>query len=134
MRFLLKCIFWLGGVFLLMPGLTGKQSPQPPRAQTQQNHPSSEKQQQAPSSASPDLVEQWLQAGKTLQEISTFCERNPALCIAGKAAVQQSGEQALIRAKEILSGSALQNNQPPVLPVTGQAPAFKIPVPTQRPG
>lgn len=138
MRFLLKCIFWLGGVFLLMPGLTGKstdtQPPQAPQAQTQQNHLSSGKQQQAPSTASPDLVEQWLQAGKTLQEISTFCERNPALCVAGKAAIQQSGEQALIRAKEVLSGSASQNKEPSASPATEQTPAFKIPVPAQRPG
>lgn len=129
MRFLLKCIFWLGGVFLLMPGLTGKSTDtQPPRA------PQAQTQQQAPSTASPDLVEQWLQAGKTLQEISTFCERNPALCIAGKAAIQQSGEQALIRAKEVLSGSAPQNKEPSAPPATEQAPAFKIPVPAQRPG
>ena len=98
MRFLLKCVFWLGGVFLLMPGIIAKQNPHPSQApQVQQSQSSAPV---ASTKASPDLIQQWLQAGKTLQEITTFCERNPALCVVGKATAQQAGEQAILRAKD----------------------------------
>ena len=135
MRFLLKCIFWLGGVFLLMPGIIGKQTDTAPSTvQTQQAAKHTPANPQTGStSPSSDPVEQWLQAGKTLQEISTFCERNPALCIAGKATAAKAGEQALVRAKDAfdtMTGSAAVKPEPPAQtePLT-----VKIPVPTPRP-
>ncbi|WOC15235.1 DUF5330 domain-containing protein [Pseudochrobactrum sp. MP213Fo] len=129
MRFLLKCAFWLGGVFLLMPGLTGKQTTPPsapPTAPIQSNTSTA-----ALNKASPDLIEQWVQAGKTLQEISTFCERNPALCTAGKTAAQQAGEQALTRAQTAIEGlanPAITKTSPQMLESN-----YKIPIPAQRP-
>lgn len=136
MRFLLKCIFWLGGVFLLMPGIMGKQADnpasQPQNNRAVQTTPQTQPDQNAPA----DLVEQWLQAGKTLQEISTFCDRNPAICMAGKATAQQAGEQALLRAQNALGSfstpaPALQQ-QPAQFPAA-QPLLVRIPVPTPRP-
>ena len=135
MRFLLKCIFWLGGVFLIMPGIMGK-SNEAPAPQQPSRINSTATQQQPQSSAPADLVEQWLQAGKTLQEISTFCDRNPAICIAGKATAQQAGEQALYRAKDAfdaLSAPAPAKIQQADNTASTQPAALKIPVPAQRP-
>ncbi|RBO98704.1 DUF5330 domain-containing protein [Pseudochrobactrum asaccharolyticum] len=136
MRFLLKCIFWLGGVFLLMPGIMGKQADnpalQPQSSRAVQTTPQTQPDQNAPA----DLVEQWLQAGKTLQEISTFCDRNPAICMAGKATAQQAGEQALLRAKDALgsfSTPAPVAQQQPVQSPATQSVLVRIPVPTPRP-
>ncbi len=136
MRFLLKCIFWLGGVFLLMPGIMGKQADnpalQPQSSRAVQTTPQTQPDQNAPA----DLVEQWLQAGKTLQEISTFCDRNPAICMAGKATAQQAGEQALLRAKDALgnfSTPAPAAQQQPVQSPATQSVLVRIPVPTPRP-
>lgn len=102
MRFLLKCVFWLGGVFLLMPGLTGKQTNTvATTTQLQDKNPAVSEQPNDPlNKTSPDLIAQWIQAGKTLQEITSFCDRNPALCAAGKITALQAGEQALTRAKD----------------------------------
>lgn len=136
MRFLLKCIFWLGGVFLLMPGILGKQADNPA------SQPRSNRAAQAPPQTQPDqntpadLVEQWLQAGKTLQEISTFCDRNPAICMAGKATAQQAGEQALLRAKDALgnfSAPAPAAQQQPAQSPAAPSVLVRIPVPTPRP-
>lgn len=136
MRFLLKCIFWLGGVFLLMPGIMGKQADnpasQPQRNRAVQTTPQTQPDQNAPA----DLVEQWLQAGKTLQEISTFCDRNPAICMAGKATAQQAGEQALLRAKDALgnfSAPAPAAQQQPAQFPAAQSVLVRVPVPTPRP-
>lgn len=136
MRFLLKCIFWLGGVFLLMPGIMGKPTDNPAsQSQTNraaQNNPQSQPDQNAPA----DLVEQWLQAGKTLQEISTFCDRNPALCMAGKATAQQAGEQALLRAKDAIvnfSGTTQATQQQTSQSAPAESVLARIPVPTPRP-
>ncbi|MBX8801005.1 DUF5330 domain-containing protein [Ochrobactrum sp. MR28] len=134
MRFLLKCIFWLGGVFLLMPGIMGKQADNPASppqsSRAVQTTPQTQPDQNAPA----DLVEQWLQAGKTLQEISTFCDRNPAICMAGKATAQQAGEQALLRAKDALdSFSAPAAQQQPAQSPAAQSVLVRIPVPTPRP-
>lgn len=136
MRFLLKCIFWLGGVFLLMPGIMGKQSDhsasQPQANPIVQSHSQPQPEQNAPA----DLVEQWLQAGKTLQEISTFCDRNPAICVAGKATAQQAGEQTLQRAKDAFdrfSTSAPAPQQQADQSARMQSATVKIPVPTPRP-
>lgn len=136
MRFLLKCVFWLGGVFLLMPGIINKhQNTAPP---VQQEHVSG---QASITKTSPDLIEQWLQAGKTLQEITTFCERNPALCVVGKATAQQAGAQAVMRAKDTYE--ALLNppaEKPAVKPMAPEPiaesvkpAALKIPIPVPAP-
>lgn len=133
MRFLLKCIFWLGGVFLIMPGLLNKQGSTPPHptAQSQTSIPASDN--QAPSS--PDLIDQWLQAGKSLQEITSFCERNPALCASGALAAQKLGEQQLTRAREAFHNLTTPPATPPV--TNQQHPqqnnSVKIPIPSQRP-
>ena len=135
MRFLLKCIFWLGGVFLLMPGIIGKQTDTaPPAVQPQQavKHTPANP-QTGNTSPSSDPVEQWLQAGKTLQEISTFCERNPALCIAGKATAAKAGEQALVRAKDAFDAMTGSSSVKPEIPVQTEPLAVKIPVPLPRP-
>lgn len=136
MRFLLKCIFWLGGVFLLMPGIMGKQADNP-ASQPQSNRAVQTTPQTPPDQNAPaDLVEQWLQAGKTLQEISTFCDRTPALCMAGKATAQQAGEQALLRAKDALDSFATPApaaQQQPVPSPAAQSVLVRIPVPTPRP-
>lgn len=129
MRFLLKCVFWLGGVFLLMPGIIAKQNPHPSQAPQSQSSASV-----ASTKASPDLIEQWLQAGKTLQEITTFCERNPALCVVGKATAQQAGEQAILRAKDAydaLKNPVMAKQEPSSAEVNPSFP--KIPVPTPAP-
>lgn len=132
MRFLLKCVFWLGGVFLLMPGIIAKQNPHPSQApQVQQSQSSAPV---ASTKASPDLIQQWLQAGKTLQEITTFCERNPALCVVGKATAQQAGEQAILRAKDAydaLKNPVVAKQEPSSAEVNSSLP--KIPVPTPAP-
>ena len=132
MRFLLKCIFWLGGVFLIMPGLLNKQdtTPQPtPHAIGQNQTSIVASDSQTPNS--PDLIDQWLQAGKTLQEITSFCERNPALCTSGAVAAQKLGEQQLIRAQEVfqnMSTAGATNKQH-----SDQNNPVKIPIPSQRP-
>ncbi len=136
MRFLLKCIFWLGGVFLLMPGIMGKQADNPVSQPQNNRAVQSTSQPQPDQNAPADLVEQWLQAGKTLQEISTFCDRNPAICMAGKATAQQAGEQALLRAKDALghfSAPAPAVQQQPVQSSAAQSVLVRIPVPTPRP-
>lgn len=124
MRFLLKCIFWLGGVFLLMPGLTGKQSgaPSTPLIPAANNTNVSALQT---SPIPPDLVDKWLQAGKTLQDISRFCAENPALCIAGKVLVQQAGAQAVDHVVTAYDGH--------VNKVSAKPEALTIPIPSQRP-
>ncbi len=126
MRFLLKCVFWLGGVFLIMPGIVNKSPDAGKQAQQQ-----SATQQSNGKSDAGDPVEQWLQAGRTLQDIAAFCDRNPALCTAGKAALleagQQAGENALNRAKTNLDSLTHPAQAEPV-------PASqKIPLPAQRP-
>ena len=134
MRFLLKCIFWLGGVFLLMPGIMGKQADNPASPPQSSRAVQTTSQTQPDQNAPADLVEQWLPAGKTLQEISTFCDRNPAICMAGKATAQQAGEQALLRAKDALdSFSAPAAQQQPAQSPAAQSVLVRIPVPTPRP-
>lgn len=147
MRFLLKCIFWLGGVFLLMPATT--ETPQDglrPAQQTSAQTHETGNVAAAQTTSSNDVIGQWLQAGKTLQEISSFCTRNPALCEAGKASAQAAGSQALIRAKETFESltDTSSANTPANLTVSqpttsanlqSTQPAFpdKIPVPVPRP-
>ncbi|WP_439273331.1 hypothetical protein [Pseudochrobactrum sp. HB0163] len=128
MRFLLKCIFWLGGVFLIMPGLVHK-SPEPVRQNRQQPAVSSGNNQA--STHAPDPVKQLLQAGKTVQDIIDFCNHNPALCAAGKSALLQAAQQT-----DGESPVFTKNNPDNPIKSGAAQPASatsSVPLPAQRP-
>ena len=104
MFFLLRLLFWFSVVLFFLPLGSGRNQVDPIEAVSAAKH--------------------------AVEDIAGMCERNPEVCVTGKAALQMVGERARDRAQAAID--TLDQHLEPQ-PANVDAPRPDVPVPTARP-
>lgn len=116
--FLLRTAFWLAVVIMILPA---DKQPADTQAATQ-------------TSSSLNAGNVFNAAKDTIYDMSSICERNPAICETGQAALETFGNKARYGAKMVMDFVSAQNDTatdtvaPIPASVSTPAPAFTAPV------